>query len=1308
MKKKKKEIMKDPRQLKQKLMAAVSMLVVAGVLLSTVTFAWLVMSIAPEVKGVTTNIGANGSLEIALLNSATRQDMNTIPSGVVGSSLANNSTSANYTWGNLIDVSDASYGLDDITLMPSRISATENDDGSGYVVNGGLLSVPEYGFDGRIVKLNNNTISSTYASDKFSYTYGVQDYGVRAIGTASALTAQGSALATAKSNITTYKNSANNAMVNTWNKNGANLFQIFFTHAMASGSDTYTDAELDVIKAMIVDLNSAADYIDLSLRYGLVAFAASNIAEESDFLSARDFIVDPSKSMGDIVAMIGDLGITLPTEFANWTSELSGIESDLASAASACNILEGGTYTWAEISQPLRFIMNTENVYVDDYKFSELKDHSGELMSNPGFTLTLAPDSGAFADIADFAENFNTTFTFSGKALTVQTLSTVSPAYLVALSEATEDLEAAGGATGASIDLTSTFGYALDLAFRCNASGTSKLLLQTSPEQRVYDDSDAASTMGGGSYMEFTTTDESIDFATMIKLLDAVRVGFIDDQSNLLGVAKLNVSNRVIDGDAVKAPLYLYDYSFSTAAENEGAMIMGERQKEDNTLTTLEKNAPKAMTAVVWIDGDLVDNTMVSADRSATLGGTLNLQFSTDANLIPADDSALLELETNKTGLAMALTQSESTYAAGQSDYTTTSWEKFVNAYGYAVSVNEDLDANDIQVKMAVMDLATAYAGLESVSTEALSNRITTIRELMGQKTETAAYYVVYNKDEAKYELVTDALGAKYEGVIERVYNNNNLQDEGNDFKTPIYTEESWDNLAEALYRAELLLNYNYAKTAAAEKEAVLDDMLTALDEAYNALERNVYYVAYDYQGAIYYMAITNKDEVIEDTYGKWYDSEFQRVISDLKILELDAGSTKANIATIQQSAYVARTSVDTALNDNYYFRLNPYVQLKDSYYTELADDEIVAMSWKTYSPNFVNSVTEAEVNYLQTLVDSAKTYSGSESLTKAMEYAESVLNNNYFGSSEAYTFAGVIALMETELEAIEAALPGMTTVQEILLEKAVANALASTKFTEVDDEGGYKYPDLRAATEAAEEILASADDAVRTKDNANDALVNLNAQLTLAGEEEATEFNTIVRSVPVDSNRYEPVYDVTSPTGMLHFKADITATENEEASLTAVILTKNGVVYTTNPVSFEMYTKAKGVEIDDVVDYVAVTPGHTLDLSATLVANEWLTTTTSHIAQSETIYSYSWSISPSHVPGVNFGSYWVDTSYTDEEGVYHETGYTSHIYTWSSANPWIYVDDDAWAGTYTVYLTVTTYEGHSYTDSFELEVVKE
>ncbi|MBR6650813.1 MAG: hypothetical protein IKL36_05335 [Clostridia bacterium] len=1311
MKKQKREIMKDPRQLKQKLMAVISMLVVAGVLLSTVTFAWLVMSISPEVRGVTTNVGANGSLEIALLNSSTRQDLSTIQGGGVGSSLANNSLSANYTWGNLIDVSDVSFGLDDITLMPARISTTANEDGTGFIVNSGMLSVPEYGFDGRIIKLNNNTISAVYGSNKFSYTYGVQEYGVRAIGTASALTAQGSALATAKSNITTYKNSANNTMVNTWNKNGADLFQLLLDHAMASGgTDTYDDADLAVIETMLVDLNNSVNYIDLSLRYGLVAFAAANIAEESDFISVRDYILVTSNSISDILAKIAENNITLPDEFSTWVDKLGLVKANLANAASACNLLEGGTYSWAEISQPLRYIMNTESVYIDEYAYKDMNMNvANSLMGKDGFTLTLAPGSGAFADIADFAEDINTTFTAIGKAMTVKTLSSQQPAYLVVLSYETDELEAAGGAEGTTIDITSTFGYALDLAFRCNASGTSKLLLQTTPEQRVYEDSTAASTMGGGSYMEFTSTDDSIDYATRIRLMDAIRVGFVDDQGNLLGVAKLNTSNRVIEEGVIKAPLYLYDYSFSTELENEGAMIMGERHKEDNTIASLDQNIAKAITAMVWMDGDLVDNTMVSADRSATLGGTLNLQFSTDANLVPANDSALKGLETNKLGLEMLFTQVDPIYIAGQGTYTTTSWTEFSNAYNYATSVYNNPDSNDTQVKMAVIDLATAKSKLENISTDTLSERIKELREFVGT-TDSPSYYVIYNSEESKYELVTGSVEEAIKGEIKRVDNNKNLQDEGNNYKTPIYTDASWDSLAEAIYRAELLLNYNYEKTVTEAKETALDVAITALDEAYEALERNVYYVAYDYHGSLYYMAIANKDEVITDTYGKWYDSEFKRVVSDLRILELDADAVRADVADISYSRYVSRVDVNPNQFQNYYyFGVNPYVYLNDDYYWELRNDEIASIGWKTYSSNFVNSVTEADVTYLESLVSRAKNLRNvvgnttSETyLDPLIEYAEDVLYDSSFATSREYTIDDVIKYAEDNIATVEAGLPQMTTLQKTLLEAAVSKAYSSGAYDarypitndagEVTGYGDYKYPALRGATTTAESYLATPGEI--TKVEARVALENINEQLEAAGETAVTELNAVVKSVPVDEHRYEPVFDVTSPKGMLHFKTQFGAATNEEISLTAVILTKKGVVYTTDPVTFEAYSRAGGVKIEN--GDITIAKGQTVNLSAVLEDSELF----GNLPATETISSYSWSTE-------NYNVYldrtWISTVY-DEAGNVVREGYYSYSYSTSDARPVLYTN---YATTETIYLTVYTKEGNSYTDSIQVTITE-
>ena len=50
----------------KKLYAAVCMVLVAALLVSATSYAWLVLSQAPEVSNVTTTIGANGNLEIAL------------------------------------------------------------------------------------------------------------------------------------------------------------------------------------------------------------------------------------------------------------------------------------------------------------------------------------------------------------------------------------------------------------------------------------------------------------------------------------------------------------------------------------------------------------------------------------------------------------------------------------------------------------------------------------------------------------------------------------------------------------------------------------------------------------------------------------------------------------------------------------------------------------------------------------------------------------------------------------------------------------------------------------------------------------------------------------------------------------------------------------------------------------------------------------------------------------------------------------------------------------------------------------------
>ena len=68
---KKKRKIQMPSSIRKKMMAATSMLLVSAILMVTTSYAWFTLSTAPEVTGITTSVGANGNLEMALLTTET-------------------------------------------------------------------------------------------------------------------------------------------------------------------------------------------------------------------------------------------------------------------------------------------------------------------------------------------------------------------------------------------------------------------------------------------------------------------------------------------------------------------------------------------------------------------------------------------------------------------------------------------------------------------------------------------------------------------------------------------------------------------------------------------------------------------------------------------------------------------------------------------------------------------------------------------------------------------------------------------------------------------------------------------------------------------------------------------------------------------------------------------------------------------------------------------------------------------------------------------------------------------------------------
>ncbi|MBP1569283.1 MAG: hypothetical protein J6A12_02690, partial [Oscillospiraceae bacterium] len=134
--------------LREKVTAVAFLLALSVIMLTSASYAWLTISKAPEVTAVSTNIAANGSLEIAL---ATGNGL--IPPGesqVGDSAAAENQTivNANTTWGNLINLNDDAYGLQNLVLRPAQLNRSD------------LLGSPLYGAiytgDGRIEKLSSD------------------------------------------------------------------------------------------------------------------------------------------------------------------------------------------------------------------------------------------------------------------------------------------------------------------------------------------------------------------------------------------------------------------------------------------------------------------------------------------------------------------------------------------------------------------------------------------------------------------------------------------------------------------------------------------------------------------------------------------------------------------------------------------------------------------------------------------------------------------------------------------------------------------------------------------------------------------------------------------------------------------------------------------------------------------------------------------------------------------------------------------------------------------------------------------------
>lgn len=752
-----------PFGLRKKLMAATSMLLVAAIMLVSTSYAWFTLSTAPEITGITTSVGANGNLEIALLTSETFENMSLITSNAGDSMEASGQSkvAANATWGNLVDLDDPSYGLTSalFKLYPSALN-WENG-----ILKTSPLATPNYGADGRVTELDGTrTTSATFKDAAFTVDTAAANngYGVRAVGAASNVSPRQLAFNSAKSGATM---NANNAY--TYTKNAvANNSSVLMGLALAGGSPTsYSYDEVTAMKAIAVGVQSSLNSVVKTYANTIAAYALSGDCglKDTAAIAAANAVSGKTDANEVINAIAAGVTGTEIDEIKTELNALAAAQAKVATAIStATTMLEANTGK-AAFTASSNFSGGDDLAAVKDNVATPLIGGTADMVAYnaTGETVQISTENAtsikelymggdsAVATVADYTGTFQV-IKVSGFNITVYAgAKGATTGKLAAVTNIVGSLNSPSDAVTAA--LREFYGYIIDFAFRTNAAG-SGLKLQSEAANRVYSDAtdNTLATMGQGSTATLTYDTTGLTAAQGKRLLEAMRVVFFNPTtSEVFGFGQFTVTENTavsttgtlklytgVDASVTKYVLgktaYELSYALDTAtypaadgatvayaneykttltaseyeaftpaatssvvedglttytlgkdAYNEVYTIKADftvatdtapsadnctnynptitkaayellgaetgtrvvngisyTESTNDVLTALPQNEPTKVSAMVYMDGTNIDNSAVSAmGESGTL--SLNLQFSSTADLVPMENSAL-------------------------------------------------------------------------------------------------------------------------------------------------------------------------------------------------------------------------------------------------------------------------------------------------------------------------------------------------------------------------------------------------------------------------------------------------------------------------------------------------------------------------------------------------------------------------------------------------------------------------------------------------------------------------------------------
>ena len=311
----KEKILAMQKQVTGKLMAAISMLLVSAILMCLTSYAWFILSTAPEVSNLKTTAGANGALEIALQSTNEAGNGRAEITSAVGSSHAVKSAAESNTyWGNVVDLTEG-YGLDNIQLYPSRlkVNATEVDGKTSYTVDTGtILQVPQFGQDGRVTSLLNAT--KTHHNKDGQFVTGA-NWGVNVLGavnpdnkaednTITLTYRRDTVLKQAREKVAAYRAELRDKMETTIAENSMGILGWLIAQShnkeLPEPATGLSDAVANYVSAMETVVADATE----ALQWALLANAA---ADETRYDSQKD---EDMKALGELYAAVMQMPLT--------------------------------------------------------------------------------------------------------------------------------------------------------------------------------------------------------------------------------------------------------------------------------------------------------------------------------------------------------------------------------------------------------------------------------------------------------------------------------------------------------------------------------------------------------------------------------------------------------------------------------------------------------------------------------------------------------------------------------------------------------------------------------------------------------------------------------------------------------------------------------------------------------------------------------------------------------------------------------------------------------------------------------------